>query len=190
MLQCGKRWEEIDRDVCFMKGTAQFISNHLGITFHQLVASKLTQGNSHSFFIVSYKAFPLFNLKCCSIETLKASFVSPESFFRIETVVSFHDTVSNIFRIFILHVYLFVIEEVPSVLKEWGLWCLVFDQHLVHIGMFTIVCNYALYCCHCETCGCVFTHICILLLQWSSHRHFYLPVFCFFVKQKRTKYIH
>ena len=96
MLQCGRKWDGIDRDVSFLKETEQFISSRLGITFHQLVASKLTQENSHSFFIVSDKAFLLFNLRCMysSIETLKTSFEFLESkAFRIENVVLHHERV-------------------------------------------------------------------------------------------------
>ena len=101
MLQCGRIWREIDRDVSFMKETEQFISNRLGITFYQLVASKLTQENSHSSLIVSDKAFLLYNLRCMysSIETSKTSFESLESkAFTIKNVVLYHERVLDNFQ--------------------------------------------------------------------------------------------
>ena len=101
MLQYGRRWDGIDRDVSFMKETEQFISNRLGITFHQLVASKLTQKNSHSFFIVPDKVILSFNLRYIysSIGSLKTSFESLESkAFTIKNVVLYHERVLDNFQ--------------------------------------------------------------------------------------------
>ena len=101
MLQCGRRWEGIDRDVFFMKETEQFISSRLGITFHQLVASKLTQENSHSFFIVPDKVILSFNLRYMysSIGSLKTSLESLESkAFTIKNVVLYHERVLDNFQ--------------------------------------------------------------------------------------------